>query len=259
MRLISEQDFMTLQSIKSSNVSPNSSTEQITDYKSSLTSQALSTLMNDNLPSDLKLRVYNELNKRMKTEDKRNNSKPILVQFPDVEDVSKVTPPAVLTDPESKFDSIPLPPGMTKIPPKFEAKFHSIMRIIDANKDKLSWDREGQLIRNGIVIKHSNVTDLLNTVIRGLKPHAPLTGHSEFMQALSDMNVPKTLLSKQAQMNISLKTQRRQSRLSNSRAEPPPISQLYGEEPIQDEEDSSSAHSTEHTANQSRWKSWIYL
>jgi hypothetical protein len=259
MRLISEQDFLTLQSIKANDSQLSTDTGFAPDYKSSLTNKAISTLLNDNLPSDVKLRVYNNLTKRIKSEDKRNNEKPLLVKLSNEMESNNFPTPIHNNHSKPKVTSITLPPGMTTIPPKFQPKFNSMMEIIKNNKEKFSWDREGQFIRNGVVIKQSNVTDLLNTVIRGLKPHAPLIGHSEFMQTLSDMNVPKTLLSKQAQKNILTKTQRRQSRLSNSRNDTAPISQLYGEESMGEDEESTTGPSTQEPSTSSGWKSWIYL
>lgn len=182
MRLVSEIDFEKLQQVKKSHSSP--PTSRILEDESDL---ALFT----SLPDEFKLKLYELLNRQRYDQEKHEDSKPVLVKI--AEETKLIDKKSTsLTDAE-------LTPGMGTIPPKFLNKMHAVVKHLRANSDIISWNERGELILHGVRHERTNITDLLNHCVRGVSYYGPIPGFSEFLQILVEVNIPKTLVSKQTQ------------------------------------------------------------
>jgi hypothetical protein len=69
--------------------------------------------------------------------------------------------------------------------------------MITENPDILGFDNNMQAVIKGEVIKGSNVIDLFNNLFQKRKKgHKNPKGHTEFVSALKDINVPHSLIAK---------------------------------------------------------------
>ncbi|OXA40256.1 hypothetical protein Fcan01_24899 [Folsomia candida] len=191
MRLVSEIDFEKLQQVK--NLRTNTSTSLNIPEESDL---ALFT----SLPNEFKLKLYELLNRQKVTQDKNEESKPIMVKL--AEETSNTN------EKIQSIQNLELTPGMGAIPSKFLNKMHAVLRHLRANNHIVSWDEKGQLILHGILHEGTNITDLLNHCIRGISYYGPIPGFSDFLQILIEVNMPKTLVSKQTQKAMQTQIER---------------------------------------------------
>lgn len=79
------------------------------------------------------------------------------------------------------------------VPKSFTKRASQIVQKLKANPD-VSWTSTGQLKIRDKVVRGSNICDLVYDMFRERRNYTP-TGSEQFIQILSDMNVPETFLS----------------------------------------------------------------
>ncbi|OXA37514.1 hypothetical protein Fcan01_27760 [Folsomia candida] len=204
MRLVSELDFEQLKKSKSEENPFTHKNQSDTPVINEADLALFSTL-----PNDVKIRLYDMLSHQTRNAKKIEEQKPILVKLtPD--ELPKSSATSIENDNNLKLlQPTSFPPGMTNVPNKFLNKMTSVMHYLNHNKAIISWDDKGALTIDGTFYPESNITDLLNNCVRGIKHYGTLPAFSEILAGLTKMNLPKTLLTKNTQKIMKLQQDRR--------------------------------------------------
>lgn len=81
------------------------------------------------------------------------------------------------------------------LPKRYQEKAGKLLSILKTSQ-KFRWNSDGVVIFNEIKIPNSHISDLLLLSLRPFKTkHMTIPGVKEFIQTLTELNVPKTLLS----------------------------------------------------------------
>lgn len=81
---------------------------------------------------------------------------------------------------------------MQAIPKMYSNKGRAILGFMEKG-NALKWNKHGEIIHNGNVIRNSHIADLLKDAMREYKGFSPV-GKEEFYQGLAESNVPLLLL-----------------------------------------------------------------
>ena len=78
-------------------------------------------------------------------------------------------------------------------PEKFQRNARSLLDHIK-NSGRLGWDRDGQFVTDGKVLRGTNILDLVHSVVRPRRTSGPPEGAAEFLAALEAVNTPRELI-----------------------------------------------------------------
>lgn len=95
----------------------------------------------------------------------------------------------VVGDQESKIDSELILAG---IPKQYKNKAQALLQYLQSST-ALSWNDQGEIIKNGTLVKHSHIADLIKYAMRDYGQAQPV-GLNEFRQTLTQLNIPKNLI-----------------------------------------------------------------
>ena len=161
------------------------------------------------VPVDVKLSILNQVKAQMK--DVKSSVAKAVPPPPSV-----VVPKPTVVEPEQEeeeygeedfydasqdevFDSRVLT-GITAKTQKSKAR--GLLKLIQANPNVISKNENNELVVHGKAIPGSNYVDLFNSLytshVPGSSPEGA-TGHTHFLKALSKLNVPTSLISRNAQ------------------------------------------------------------
>ncbi len=158
------------------------------------------------LPADVKVKLYNQVLQRYNTYDEQRKATPIIMQMVDSLQPAKEVP----TREAPVADHIEQE-TLESVPPRMQKKAKLIINRIKNSSD-LQWTPKGELVYKGQVVENTNVSDLVNDMLRKRKHFEP-TGWQTFAQALKDTNVPQDLIGHQERWNWM----QRQSQVSQDR------------------------------------------
>ena len=144
---------------------------------------------NANLPMDQKAKLYtNHLQQYLTMKDKQTNAY-----------TPPLPPPPPPTPTQFASTSATAPPSaaveeevMQSIPSKLQKQGRMLMDRVKRDPD-MSWNERGELIAGGKVVPNSNMTDLVNDILRNRKSVVPL-GWEVFSGLLRKGNVPQDLV-----------------------------------------------------------------
>ena len=131
-----------------------------------------------------KVTQYNQILRRYVTYDGKANQ-PVEVRI--TQRTAQVSNPTVAGEEPSVDRHI-----LETVPSTMQRRAKLILDKIRQNSD-MSWDSRGQLMIGEKPIKDTNITDLLNDVLRKRKRPHP-TGWEAFAKGLRDANVPRELV-----------------------------------------------------------------
>lgn len=138
------------------------------------------------MDDDTKIKMYNQvLQKRIKI---NSFNSPIINQEPQSEDVADVKPE--IKEEEMDIETITL----STAPKRLSLIVKNVFELLKRNSDVVSWTPHGELIHRGEVVKHSNIVDLINSMMRKKKSDDFLPGQEEFSEILRDINVPQIFI-----------------------------------------------------------------
>ena len=86
------------------------------------------------------------------------------------------------------------------LPKTHQRSGKALFELIKNSGGKLSWNEQGQLLKEGRIIENSNIFDLVHAVTRQRK-RVPPPGSQDFVSALNELNTPAELMANAHRMS----------------------------------------------------------
>lgn len=155
-------------------------------------------ILNSHLSDFEKIQLYHELLKRKMNLQEFNQPAKMDIQElkpsekMDSEEVkpSEEVSESPVDDPTSKisnFDEAVL----KMIPTGLRKQTHQLIHFLKTDPDVFQWNGRGEILFKKSLIPKSNLADLISLILTQRKVKQPLNGRDEFLQALTELNVPK--------------------------------------------------------------------
>lgn len=145
-------------------------------------------LVDDQSASNVKLKKYNELLTRYNTHAENYKKNPFGSPMKITNQTSSISTSDTDVHERWTKDTI------ESLPKTMQKTGRLLLNHIKNSADKIRWDEQGRIILQGTVIPHTNILDLVNSVVRSRKK-APLpSGVDQFVSALEELNTPTELL-----------------------------------------------------------------
>ena len=143
-------------------------------YLGKLDQDMSTVLQNPNLPPDVKHKQFTQL-RHQYSNVKEDIEKPVNITLQNA---------PVPLDVHDILDGLPK---------NAKTKGKILLQHIRRNPE-LEWDEKGQLIINGQLVEHSNITDLVHDFVRPIRNRPPPVGRNQFANILHTGNVPREAL-----------------------------------------------------------------
>lgn len=95
---------------------------------------------------------------------------------------------------------------LESVPSRFRTKARLLLDKIRLHPDVVTWNDRGQLVVRGQTVSNTNITDLVNDVVRARKDFEPV-GWETFATALKDIDVPQEFIGHRKRWNWMQKQQ----------------------------------------------------
>lgn len=83
---------------------------------------------------------------------------------------------------------------LSHFPVNLKKKGEAILSSMHDSDGVLTWNRQGELIHSGRLIKGSHVSDLVYDILQDRRGQGPPTGFDEFVKGLVEINIPERLV-----------------------------------------------------------------
>ena len=177
-------DPRVLESIKSPNEPvPNAQIESVRD----LDHQMRAVLSRNDLDIEDKANLYHQSLQRYLTRVNQYKESPVAK----VEMVTKST-----SNSKDNSEDSPNPVEddiISSVPPSMQKKAGRLLSRLKSNPE-IKWNDKGEIEYKGKTVKQSNMTDLINDILRNRKNVADPIGWDMFSTVLGDMNIPQDLV-----------------------------------------------------------------
>ena len=211
MRVVSEQDFMLLQSLKK-----RSKHEQLEDRKIATLDQ------NIDIPDDVRHILYNDASRRLHKQSILDKNTPILTSsLPPGSDfnsrnlgLNSMLPPLAQPEPILKQPGATTSTSNLKQTPANSAPIDDRNEILQKVKNKkgpallqlledanVTWNANNELLVQNKRVPGSNIVDILNALASG-RNFMNTTGMQSISAALKNENIPNSLLNKSIQSTL---------------------------------------------------------
>lgn len=180
MRLVSDNEYQAL--LKSSHLE--------TDDNPATREQQRNHILKGDLPDDVKLALFMQISKEVNHRFNEFLNKPVKVEVVDVDDLPKEEEKQIDVSIDDTFI-------LNNVAEKFRDKARAILDILREHPEQIEWDSYGGVTFFGEELLGSNMSDLLNYVLRdaGKWPTPPL-GINRFILVCKRFNVPATFIKK---------------------------------------------------------------
>ena len=165
-------------------------------------------LARTDLPDDTKLALYQQSLQQYLQYDHARKTAPmsVTVSAPSSETGGDQTtsgeePSTAQQETDSVTGSNDLTPQILESVPKTLKRKARLLMDNLKNNDVMTWNKNGELVYDGNVVKGSNIIDLVNDTLRGKKGFTPL-GFQYFVRGLAQANAPESLIGNEARRSV---------------------------------------------------------
>ncbi len=164
-------------------------------HKVNIRQELAQLLANRNLPDDIVQDLYNTAIQRynkLKEQEQQPIKLPIVSE--PAEDAAPATQPTS-TEVENQYQR-----ALSSVPKGSKAKARLLIEEIKGNAN-LQVDKRGQVVHRGQTLEGSNITDLVNELVRNRKRALTPIGVTEVLKALGDENVARESIGNEKWLN----------------------------------------------------------
>lgn len=160
-------------------------------------------ILNSNLQDFEKVQLYYELLKRKTNLQEFNQPWKISEADDTMKEPSKVEqdPPKIKREIIENHHEQPL---LDVIPTGLKKQARQLLQYLKTNPTLFHWNKRGEIIYKNNIIPNSNLADLISLILTQRSVKYPLNGKEEFLNVLSEFNVPKLFIKNR---NLSTKNE----------------------------------------------------
>ncbi len=163
----------------------------ITKAALSLDKEMKDILDRNDLSEDEKIKLYNHiLNRYLKVDSQRKQ--PIEMKFT-AESAPQASATSVDASQSSQETSSIEHDVISSVPSTLRKKAERLLGQLRTNRQIIDWNKRGEIITDGSLVKGTHLVDLINDALRKRKNFNP-RGWKEFNSALSKLNIPQDLI-----------------------------------------------------------------
>lgn len=152
---------------------------------SRLDQQMKAVLEDSSVSPEMKLQQYYSTLRRYDTLQENATHIPVPVQIQE-------KPPPMQTSPVTGVVSLPVEESeiLDQVPKTQKQNARLLLNYVKENP-QLSWNKNKEMVHNGVVVKGSNIFDLVSDFTRNRKNQPPAQGWRQFTNALITQNIPR--------------------------------------------------------------------
>lgn len=79
---------------------------------------------------------------------------------------------------------------LNAVPNSLKKQASSLLQLMKKNSNYFNWNEKGEIYVKGQILPNSNLADLFNLIFTNRKNFTELAGKNEFLNALTEMNIP---------------------------------------------------------------------